>query len=114
VNIESRSADCFVASAVRFPRKNLEKKEDHSTCLVLRVYGLDVLDEAGRGGGEERAGPSRAVNWFWAPFHFFENGSIQGERNASNYSGVFFVCTLSRDAVDWASREEIKYAIAVK
>jgi len=48
------------------------------------------------------------------PFHFFENGSIQGERNGSNYSGVFFGRTLSRDAVDRARREETNIAIAVK
>jgi hypothetical protein len=49
-----------------------------------------------------------------APFQFFENGRIPGERNGSNYSGVFFDRTLSRDAVDRARREDINNAIAVK
>jgi hypothetical protein len=65
VNIESGSADCFVASAVRFPRKTIEKEERHSNFLVWRVYGVDVLDEAVRG-GEAKNVPAR---------HALRNGS---------------------------------------
>ena len=93
----------------------MKKKEDHSTCLVWRVYGLDVLDEAVRD-GEAKNAPDRHAPGAGSGHLFisFENGSIQGERNGSNYSGVFFGRTLSRDAVDRARREEINIAIAVK
>jgi hypothetical protein len=43
-----------------------------------------------------------------------KTAALQGEWNVSNYSGVFFGRTLSRDAVDRARREERNNAIAVK
>jgi hypothetical protein len=48
----------FSPSAVRFPRKTIEKVEGHSTFLVWLVYGVDVLDEAVRG-GEAKNAPAR-------------------------------------------------------
>jgi hypothetical protein len=49
VNIESRSAGCFVASAVLFPRKTFEKERGPVHLPGLAGLGLDVLDEAVRG-----------------------------------------------------------------
>ena len=55
MNIESGSADCFVASAVLFPRKTIEKEEGHSTFLAWRIEGVDVSDEAVRDGESKNA-----------------------------------------------------------
>jgi hypothetical protein len=69
VNIESGSADCFVASAVRFPRKTIEKEAGYSTFLVWRGYDEVVLDEAVRGGEAKNAPARHALrNGTWHRF----------------------------------------------
>ena len=62
----------------------------------------------------KKAGPPRATKWGLTPSNLSKIAAFQGERNASNYSGVLFGRILFRDAVDCAMREEINNAIAVK
>jgi hypothetical protein len=58
--------------------------------------------------------PSHAPRMGPDTFQFLKIAAFPGERNTSNYSGVFFGRTLSRDTVDRARRDEINNAIAVK
>ena len=67
--MESPSAACFVASAVRFPRKAIEKEAGYSTFLVWRGYRVDVLDEPVRGGEAKNAPARHALrNGAWHRF----------------------------------------------
>jgi len=75
VNIESRSADCFVASAVRFPRKTIDKEEGYFTFLAWRGYRVDVLDEAERDGEAKNAPARHALRY--GSWHIFLSRTIR-------------------------------------